>query len=196
MRGIPVFIMNRAGEWLFDSVKTECRNAILSTCRPRFGKISETILPRLAPGREPERRLHQRTDLVLEEAGRVLERRVELAHRLAVPAIECRLVLPGIDLAGPAVGEDPDDPLGPGAGSAPGRAAMGFSDPSAAAPRTEQSLPLEQDRPARSARTRRRHARATGGAKECRANHRSLAPNMRLLSHGLSGNINKFIHCQ
>ena len=45
MRAMPVLIMNRAGEWLFDSVKTECRNAILSTCRPRLGKISETILP-------------------------------------------------------------------------------------------------------------------------------------------------------
>ncbi len=49
MRGNPVFIMKSAGEWLFDSVKTEWTNAILSTCRPRFGKISETILPRLAP---------------------------------------------------------------------------------------------------------------------------------------------------
>ena len=42
---MPVFIMNRAGEWLFVSVKHEWMNAILSTCSPRFGKISETILP-------------------------------------------------------------------------------------------------------------------------------------------------------
>ena len=43
---------------------------VLAQC----GKISETSLPRLAVRREPERRLHQRADLVLEEAGRVLER--------------------------------------------------------------------------------------------------------------------------
>ena len=41
----PVFIMKSAGEWLFDSVKAEWMNAILSTCLPRCGKISETILP-------------------------------------------------------------------------------------------------------------------------------------------------------
>ena len=45
MRAKPVLIMKSAGEWLFDSVWTECRNAILSTCRPKCGKISETILP-------------------------------------------------------------------------------------------------------------------------------------------------------
>ena len=50
--------MNSAGEWLFDSVKTECRNAILSTCRPRFGKISETILP------EPPRGVNRNGDFI------------------------------------------------------------------------------------------------------------------------------------
>ena len=70
-------------------------------------------LARLSPRRESERRLHQRPDLVLEEAGRVFERRVELADRLTVPTIEGRLVLPGIDLARPAVDEDPDHALRP-----------------------------------------------------------------------------------
>ena len=36
-----------------------------------------------------------------------------VADRLAVPTIEGRLVLPGIDLARPAVDEDPDHALGP-----------------------------------------------------------------------------------
>ena len=43
-----------------------------------------------------------------------LKRRVELVHRLAVPAAEGRLVVPGVDLAGTAVDEDPDDALGLG----------------------------------------------------------------------------------
>ena len=106
--------MNRAGEWLFDSVKTEWINAILSTCRPSSGKISETILPDSPRGVNRNGDFIKRPDLVLEESGRVLERRVELAHRLAVPALEGRLVLPGVDLAGTAVGEDPDDAFGPG----------------------------------------------------------------------------------
>ena len=112
IRAMPVFIMKRAGEWLFDSVKTEWRNAILSTCRPRFGKISETILPHSPRGLNRNGDFINAPTCVLEEAGRVLERRVELADRLAVPALERGLVVPGVDLAGPAVDEDPDDPLG------------------------------------------------------------------------------------
>src|SRR4051794_34619240 len=45
IRGRPVFIMNSAGEWLFDSVYAEWMNAILSTCSPRWGNSSETLLP-------------------------------------------------------------------------------------------------------------------------------------------------------
>ncbi len=87
--------------------------------------------PGLASGREPERGLHQRPDLVLEKAGGVLERGVELAHRSAIPALERGLVIPGVDLARPTVGEDPDDPLRP-ARKCPGCAAIGLSEPSPA----------------------------------------------------------------
>ena len=45
MRVSPLFIMKSAGLWLFDSVQPEWMKAILSTWRPRFGKISDTILP-------------------------------------------------------------------------------------------------------------------------------------------------------
>ena len=37
MRVTPVFIMKSAGEWLFESVKHEWMNAILSACWHRFG---------------------------------------------------------------------------------------------------------------------------------------------------------------
>jgi hypothetical protein len=45
MRAMPVLILKRAGEWLFESVQHECRNAILSTCRAMCGKRSETHAP-------------------------------------------------------------------------------------------------------------------------------------------------------
>ena len=45
MRACPLFIMNSAGEWLLVSVYPEWIKAILSTCSPRWGKISDTILP-------------------------------------------------------------------------------------------------------------------------------------------------------
>src|SRR2546421_8376505 len=45
IRLIPVLISNRAGEWLFVSVKHEWMNAISSTCFARLGKISETQAP-------------------------------------------------------------------------------------------------------------------------------------------------------
>ena len=59
---------------------------------------------------EAERRLHQRPDLVGEEAG-VL---VEALQLQAVAALQLGFVVPGIDVAGAAVDEQPDDRLGPG----------------------------------------------------------------------------------
>ncbi len=131
-------------------------------------------LARAAAGREPEWRLHERADLVLEEAGRVLERWVELAHRLAVPALEGGLKFPGVDLAGPAVGEDPDDPFGP-SGKCPGRAAMGLSDASAAAvgassrpsPSSKDARPIRPNPPpARWSHRRRLSSKCESLAKE------------------------------
>ena len=45
IRDMPVLIMNRAGEWLFDVDQHEWMKAILSTCWAMFGKISEPHLP-------------------------------------------------------------------------------------------------------------------------------------------------------
>ena len=45
MRICPLLIVNSAGEWLFESEWPEWMNAIRSTCSPKCGKISETILP-------------------------------------------------------------------------------------------------------------------------------------------------------
>ena len=177
MRGNPVLIMNSAGEWLFDSVKTEWMNAILSTCRPRCGKISETILPHSPRGVNRNGDFISAADLVLEEAGGVLERRVELAHRLAVPALERRLVVPGVDLARPAVDEDPDDPLGPARRSARAARPSGSSDPVRRPRRlaVRAGPPTGAGRPARSARTRRRRAGAIGVARGVPASHRRRA---------------------
>src|ERR1700722_2358242 len=61
-------------------------------------------LPTLLPG---EGRLHQRPDLIDEEAGLV----VEALEFLPVALRQLRLVVPGIDLAGTAVHEQPDDRL-------------------------------------------------------------------------------------
>src|SRR5687768_12267930 len=55
-----------------------------------------------------ERRLHQGTDLAREETGVLIEAREFLTVALG----ELRLVVPGIDLAGPTVHEQPDDALG------------------------------------------------------------------------------------
>src|SRR5579885_3186167 len=59
---------------------------------------------------EAKRRLHHRPDLIGEEAG-VL---VEAGERLPVALFELRLVVPRIDLACPAVQEEPNDGLGLG----------------------------------------------------------------------------------
>ena len=45
MRVVPVFIINSAGEWLFDSVCSEWMNAIRSTCCARFGNNELTHEP-------------------------------------------------------------------------------------------------------------------------------------------------------
>src|SRR5207248_9389477 len=45
MRVWPVLILNRAGEWLLESVQHEWRKAILSTCRAMFGNSSDTQAP-------------------------------------------------------------------------------------------------------------------------------------------------------
>ena len=95
MRVMPVLILNSAGEWLFESVQHEWRNAILSTCLAMLRKELRDPRPALAVLGELERRLHQRPDLVGEEAG-VL---VEALEFLAVALGEFRLVVPGIDLA-------------------------------------------------------------------------------------------------
>ena len=102
--------MNSAGLWLFDSVQSEWMKAILSTCCDRCGKRLDTHLPALAVLLELERRLHQRADGIDEEAGRLVEAR----QFLAVVFGQFRLIVPGIDLAGPAVDKDPDYRLGLG----------------------------------------------------------------------------------
>src|SRR2546426_11340785 len=61
----------------------------------------------LAPG---EGRFHQRTDRVLKEPGLV----VEALQRLAVAPGQFRFVVERVDLAGTAIGEDPDDGFGAG----------------------------------------------------------------------------------
>src|SRR5437016_1746654 len=63
--------------------------------------------PRLAVLPPLERRLHQRPDLVDEEARLV----VEALQLLAVGPEEPGLVVPGVDVAWPAVDEQPDDRL-------------------------------------------------------------------------------------
>src|SRR5438094_986155 len=55
-----------------------------------------------------ERRLHERTDLVGEEAGVF----VEALEFLAIAFGQLRLVVPGIDVTGPAINEQPDDGAG------------------------------------------------------------------------------------
>src|SRR5262249_41190574 len=45
IRGSPVFIMKRAGLWLFDSLHSEWTNAIGSTCLDRLGKSDDPHLP-------------------------------------------------------------------------------------------------------------------------------------------------------
>ena len=69
------------------------------------GKISGTHVPLWPCCFQAKRRLHERADLVGEEAG-VL---VEALQLLAVVFRQFRLVVPGVDLAGPAVHEQPDD---------------------------------------------------------------------------------------
>ena len=82
-------------------------------------------LAALAARAEPERRLHQAADGILEEPSRVLERRVELRDGFAVPPGKRGLVVPGVDMAGPAVDEEPDHPLR-FAREVAGRGAIGF----------------------------------------------------------------------
>src|SRR5262245_11073531 len=45
MRLMPVFILKRAGEWLFESPHSEWMKAILSTCFAMCGNNSLTIFP-------------------------------------------------------------------------------------------------------------------------------------------------------
>ena len=88
MRVMPVLILNRAGEWLFDSVQQEWMNAILSTCLAMFGKDFRDPRPALAVLRQLERRLHQRADLIDEEAG-VLVEALQVPGRRAFRARAC-----------------------------------------------------------------------------------------------------------
>ena len=78
-----------------------------STCWAMLGKDLADPGAALAVLGELERRLHHRADLLREEAG-VL---VEALQLLAVALLQLRLVVPGIDLARPAVHEQPDDAL-------------------------------------------------------------------------------------
>ena len=71
-------------------------------------------LSTLAPLAKTERGFHQVSDLVLEEPGRVLERRVEFLDRLAVRLDKGRLVVPRIDVARAAVDKEPDHMFGTG----------------------------------------------------------------------------------
>src|SRR5262249_25920702 len=57
-----------------------------------------------------KRRTHDRSDLIAEEAG-VL---IEADKLLAVAALEFGFVIPGVDVARSAVDEEPDDALGLG----------------------------------------------------------------------------------
>jgi hypothetical protein len=59
---------------------------------------------RFAVLRERERRLHERADLLREEAGG----RIEAVERLAVALGELGLPVPRVDVARPAVDEEPD----------------------------------------------------------------------------------------
>src|SRR5262249_53303327 len=114
---------------------------------------------RLAILLPPERRLHERADLVGEEAG-VL---VEAGQLLAIALGQLGLVVPGIDLAGTAIDEQPDGRAGragevtrPRGERAEGPAVRGGRDA-----RGEQPLLLEQAR-------QRQHAEADAAAPQKR----------------------------
>jgi hypothetical protein len=70
-------------------------------------------LAALAPGSELKRGLHQIPDRISKKTSGVRKRSVKLFDRLAVGFLKSRFVVPGIDLAGPSVDEDPYDSLGP-----------------------------------------------------------------------------------
>ena len=62
----------------------------------------------LSARRELERAFHQPTHCVGEEPGEA----IEAFESLAIHFLECRLVVPSVDVAGATVDKDPDDGLG------------------------------------------------------------------------------------
>ncbi len=154
---MPVFILNSAGEWLFESVQQRVDERHLVDV---LGHVREDLgdpRPALAVLGQLERRLHQRADLVGEEAG-VL---VEALEFLPVALVEFGLVVPGIDVGRPAVHEQPDDRLGLGRRSAAPSARAG-------PPAWSARQPVA-GRPARACRTRRPRGRGTRGASGTRS---------------------------
>lgn len=73
-----------------------------------FWKNGGDHLAALTARGELEGRLHERADGVGEEAGVF----VEAGEFLAVHFLELRFVIPGVDLAGASVNEEPDDGFG------------------------------------------------------------------------------------
>ena len=90
-----MFILNSAGEWLFESLQQRVDERHLVDVLRHVREQLGDQLAALAVLRELERRLHQRPDLAVEEAG-VL---VEALEFLAVALLEFGLVVPGIDVA-------------------------------------------------------------------------------------------------
>src|ERR1043165_3247609 len=82
------------------------RHLVDMACQVRkdFGDVFAT----LAMLAKTERRAHDRPDLLAEEAGIL----IEADQFLAVAAVEFGLVIPGINVARPAVDEEPDDVFG------------------------------------------------------------------------------------
>ena len=61
---------------------------------------------------EFERRLHQIPDGVLKESRRVFELWIEFADALPVPLAQLGFEVPGINLTGPPINEEPDNAFG------------------------------------------------------------------------------------
>ncbi len=194
IRGIPVFIMNSAGEWLFDSVKTECRNAILSTCRPRFGKISETILP------DPPRGVNRNGDFISAPTWflkkPVVFWNVGSNSRIDLP---CQRSSAGLysqvsTWLGPPLVKTQMTRLARAA-KCPGRAAIGLSDSvRGGALATEQTLAVEQGRQPDQTEPAAGTLEPSAAREESRASHRRSGGSWRVLRRFRSRNINKLIH--
>jgi hypothetical protein len=69
-------------------------------------------LATLAPGSELKRGFHQVSNRVAKKPGGIRKGSIKLLDRLAIGFNKSRFIVPGVDLAWPAIDKDPNDSLG------------------------------------------------------------------------------------